>query len=187
MPKHSNNAFTLVELLVALVVTSIVLTAVATLAFAMGTANDISDDTSRKQAQVRFATLRLSELIRYSKLVYAASESEIVLWLDRDRDEELDITDELVAITRVILENGDMQLCEFNSSPEPVVLIPRCGNVQFRFDEPVLPPTKRKFVSISFNLSENEVIRWYQISASLRGWAGNLLNDSGEIVNSDDD
>ena len=184
---RNEDGLTLVELLVALSVASIVLTAVATLAYAMGTANDASDDTSQKQAQVRYATLRLSELIRYSKLVYAASESEIILWLDRDRDEELDITDELVAITRVILEDGDMQLCEFNSSPEPVVLIPRCRNVQFRFDEPALPPTKRKFVSISFELVENGVVRQYQINAALRAWAGHLLNDSGEIVNSDDD
>ncbi len=180
------NGFTLVELLIALMVTSIVLTAVATLAYAMGTANETSGDTSQKQAQVRYATLRISELIRYSKLVYAASESEIVLWLDRDRDGELDITDELVAITKVILAGGDMQLCEFNSAPEPVVLIPRCRNVQFRFDEPALPPTKRKFVSISFDLVENGVVRQYQISAALRGWAGNLLDGSGNIVSDDD-
>jgi len=181
------NGFTLVELLMALVVTSIVLAAVATLAYALGTANETSDDTGQKQAQVRYATVRISELIRYSKLVYAASESEIVLWLDRDRDEELDITDELVVITRVILEGGDMQLCEFNSAPEPVVLIPRCRNVQFRFDEPALPATKRKFVSISFELVENGVVHQYQMSAALRGWAGHLLDGSGNIVSGDDD
>ena len=59
--------------------------------------------------------------------------------------------------------------------------------MQFRFDEPALPPTKRKFVSISFELVENGVVRQYQINAALRAWAGHLLNDSGEIVNSDDD
>jgi len=180
------NGFTLAELLIALIVTGIILAAVATLAYALGTVNESSDDTAVKQAQLRYATVRISELIRYSKLVYAASEGEIVLWLDRDRDEELDITDELVAITRVILENDDMQLCEFNSAPEPVVLVPRCRNVQFRFDEPALPPTKRKFVSISFELVENGVVRQYQMSAALRGWAGHLLDGSGNIVSDDD-
>ena len=181
------NGFTLAELLIALIVTGIILAAVAALAYALGTANESSDDTAVKQAQLRYATLRISELIRYSKLVYAASESEIVLWLDRDGNGELDLIGELVAITKVILAGGDMQLCEFNSDPEPVVLIPRCGNVQFRFDEPALPPTKRKFVSISFDLVENGVVRQYQISAALRGWAGNLLDGDGNIVSGDDD
>jgi prepilin-type N-terminal cleavage/methylation domain-containing protein len=181
------KGFTLAELLIALIVTGIILAAVAALAYALGTANESSDDTAVKQAQLRYATLRISELIRYSKLVYAASESEIVLWLDRDGNGELDLIGELVAITKVILAGGDMQLCEFNSDPEPVVLIPRCGNVQFRFDEPALPPTKRKFVSISFDLVENGVVRQYQISAALRGWAGNLLDGDGNIVSGDDD
>jgi len=48
------NGFTFVELLIAMVVTSIVLTAVATLAYAMGTANDSSNDTAVKQAHGHF-------------------------------------------------------------------------------------------------------------------------------------
>jgi len=186
-PKHNFNGFTLVELLVALMVTSIIFAAVATLAYALGTANDATDDRAEKQAQVRYASLRISELIKYSKLVYAASESEIVLWLDYDKDEHLDESTELVVIKKVGLENGDIQLCEFNSAPEPVVLIRRCSNVQFRFDEPLLPPMKRKFVSISFDLVENDVACQYQISAALRGWAGHLLNEAGDAIVSDDD
>ena len=163
------NGFTLVELLVALMVTSIVLTAAATLAYALGRVNDSSDDTAVKQAQLRYATLRISELTKYSKLVYAASESEIVLWLDKDRNGELDFTDELVVITKVILAGGDMQLCEFNSDPAPVVLIPQCRNVQFVLDS---APPDTKFVSISFELEENDVWRKYQISAAVRCKAG---------------
>ncbi len=41
------NGFSLVELLVALIVTGIVLAAVATLAFAVGAANDVADDSSQ--------------------------------------------------------------------------------------------------------------------------------------------
>lgn len=168
-PKHNFKGFTLVELLVALMVTSIVLTTVATLAYAMGRANDSSNDTAEKQAQVRYATLRISELIKYSKQVYAASESEIVLWQDRDRNGERDLATELVAITKVILSGGDIQLCEFNSDPAPVVLIPRCRNVQFMLDS---APQDTKFVSISFELEENNVWHKYQISATLRCKAG---------------
>jgi len=182
-PKHNFKGFTLVELLVALMVTSIVLSAVVTLAYALGAANDSSNDTAVKQAQVRYATLRISELIKYSKLVYAASESEIVLWLDRDRNEEIDFAGELVAVTKVILAGGNMQLCEFNSDPEPVVLIPRCRSVQFVPDS---APPDTKSVSILFELEENGVWHNYQISATLRGWAGHLLDGSGNIVSDDD-
>ena len=182
------NGFTLVELLVALMVTSIILTAVATLAFALGTANQSSDDTSRKQAQVRYATLRISEVIKYSKLVYSASESEIVLWqADDDPGDGMVNDTEKVYVKAVPAGDGytQLQLCKGGGSP--IVLIPQCSNVQFQFDEPLLPPTRRKFVSISFDLVENGIARQYQMSASLRGWAGNLLDDSGEIVSGDDD
>ncbi len=63
--RKKQRGFTLVELLVALMVTSIIFGAVATLAYAVGTAHDASDDTSQKQTYVRFATLRISELIRH--------------------------------------------------------------------------------------------------------------------------
>ena len=74
------NGFTLIELLVALVVTSIIMTAVATLAYAMSSANDATDDTSRKQAQIRFATLKISDLIRHSRLVCYADGDDIAVW-----------------------------------------------------------------------------------------------------------
>ncbi len=180
--KQNFKGFTLVELLVALMVTSIVLTAVATLAYALGVANDASNDTSQKQAQVRFATLRISELIKYSKLVYTASESEIVLWLDDNKNEQVEDA-ELTTIKKVALEGSDVQLCELNSTSEPLVLIQRCNNVQFVLDT-AAPQTQ--FVSISFGLVENDVTHNYQISATLRGWAGHLLDGSGNIVSDDD-
>jgi len=179
------SGLTLVELLIALMVTSIILTAVATLAYAMGAANDATDDTSRKQAQVRFATLRISELIRHCKLIYDAPANSIVLWkADTNGDDKVDLNE------LVYIEAGQgrdyVQLREADNSP--VVLIPQCSNVQFQFDEPLLPLWQRKSVSISFNLSENDVVHQYQINAALRGWAGYLLNEAGdELVDSDDD
>ena len=164
-------------------VTSIVLTAVATLAYAMGTANDAADDTSQKQAQVRYATLRISELIRNCKLIYETQDNDIVVWkADSNGDDKVD-SDELVYIE--FGEGRDyIQLCE--SSNSPVVLIPQCSNVEFGFDEPLVPPTLRKFVSISFDLVENGIDRQYQISAGLRGWAGHLVDSSGNLVSDDD-
>ena len=98
---QNKSGFTLVELLAGLMIMSIVLAAVATLAFAMGSANDASDDTSQKQAQVRAATIRISELIRHSRLICGIQNSDdIALWrADEDGDDEIDIN-ELVYIER---------------------------------------------------------------------------------------
>jgi len=195
------NGFSLVELLVALVVTGIVLAAVATLAFAVGTANDVADDSSQKQAQVRYATLRISELIRHCKLICGTPGSDVAVWRADDNGNEQININELVYIERGT--SGDyLRLCKFPSSDTSLVnlsdietlstsdysvtyvpLVPQCGNVQFSFD--VAPPNSR-FVSIAFDVLENDIVRQYQISTALRGWAGNLLDGSGNIVSDDD-
>jgi prepilin-type N-terminal cleavage/methylation domain-containing protein len=176
------KGFTLVELLVALMVASIVLTAVATLAYALGTANDASDDSAERQAQVRYATLRISELIRHCKLVHTVSESEVVLWrADDNNNGQIDAAEQVSIEAR--LEQGNMQLCESSGLAEPVVLIPQCSNVRFMVDSAA---PWSKFVSISFDVSENGVVRQYQISTALRSWAGHLLDGSGNIVSDDD-
>ncbi len=196
------SGLTLVELLVALVVASIVLTAVATLAFALGTANDATDDTSYKQAQVRFATLRISELVRHCKLICGAPGSDLAIWrADDNGDGQININ-ELVYVERGA--NADyLGLCEFPSSDTSqvnlseiktlwptgydvtyVALIPQCSDVEFLFD--VLPPRTR-LLSISFDLVENDIVRQYQINAAIGSWAGNLLNDATDTLVSDDD
>ena len=196
------QGFTLVELLVGLVVTGIVLAAVATLAFALGTANQTSGDMSQKQAQVRFATLRISELIRHCKLICDTPGGDLAVWrADDNGDGQININ-ELVYIERGI-ESDYLRLCEFPSSDASLVnlsdietlstsgydvtyvqLVPQCSNVQFSFD---LAPPNSRFVSVSFDVLENDTVRQYQISAVLRNWAENLLNDTGDSLVSDDD
>jgi prepilin-type N-terminal cleavage/methylation domain-containing protein len=203
----SHKGLTLVELLVALVVTSIVLTAVATLAFAVSSANDASDDTSEKQAQLRYASLRVSELVRNCKLICSSSSDDLAVWRADDNDDGKININELV-----YLECGSgsnrLRLCEFpviNNSPISLGtigalstnwwqvyssditytnLIPQCSNVQFYFD--VGPPDTRA-VAISFEIQQRGVSHDYQISSVLRGRAGYLLDAGGEIVASDDD
>jgi len=201
------QGFTLAELLVALMVTSIVLAAIATLAFALGAAYETSDDTSQKQAQVRFATLRISELIRNCKLICCVNDNDMAIWRADDNDDGQINISELVYI-EMGPSGENLQLCEFTSFDNSSInlgsirafstnwwlaysanvsymrLIPKCNNVQFGFD--VLPPWSR-FVSISFDLVENDIVHRYQISAGLRGWAGYLLNQAGDGLVSDDD
>ena len=202
------KGLTLVELLVALVVASLVLSAVATLAFALGRANDASNDTVYKQAQLRYVTLRVSEIVRHCKLVCAATTDDFAIWrADDNNDGQINIG-ELVYIERGP-GHDRIQLTEFPSSNAAAInlssiqarstnwwmtysststftqLIPQCSSVQFSFD--VLPPRSR-FVNISFNMVEDKITRQYRISAELRAWAGNRLNTSGTaLVVRDDD
>ena len=199
------KGFTLVELLVAMIVTGIVLSAVATLAFALGTATNSTEDVSTKQAQIRFTTLRIQELIRHSKLICSASNDDVALWrADENNDGNINI-DELIYI-ETGPERDHLQLCEFPSSDSSVIniasigaistdwwsayssnvdytqIVPQCSNVQFEFD---VPPPESKSLTITFDIAENKIVHQYQITTVIRSWAGNLL-DEGNIVSDDD-
>ncbi len=183
MQKRINiKGFTLVELLVAMVVTGVVLAAVATLAFAMSSSISATDDLSLKQTQIRFASLRITELIRRCRLIYSynAEMGSIEVWQDNNGDNAVD-ADELVSIQAGAGRNY-IKIQEPDS--ESFFLMPQCSNVQFEFDND--PPLSR-LVKISFKMTEDGNVRQYQISAGLRGWAGNLLDGEGNIVASDDD
>jgi prepilin-type N-terminal cleavage/methylation domain-containing protein len=202
-----SSGFTLAELLVALVVTSIIMAGVATLAHGVSTANDVADDTGDKQAHLRYTTLRVSDVIRHCKLICGTADNDIAIWQADDNGDGQISPKELV-----YLEAGasldHLKLLEFPSAddwPVPLssiqsgtakqeleliyggtrtVLVPECQNVQFLLDEAV-PWTK--FVTVCFELVQNGTTRQYQTSASIRGWAGNLLGPDGDYIVSDDD
>lgn len=200
--RATRHGFTLVELLVALIVSSVILAAVATIAFAMSSANDATDDTRSKQAQVRYTALRVSDLIRHCKLICGTPGYDLAIWrTDKNGDGKININE----IT--FIEKGSdanyLKLCEFPSSDTSevtlsqietlspvgysvrrVTLIPQCGNVEFMVDA---EPPMTKFLSISFDLDENNVVRHYQINNALRGWSGNLLSSDWQSIVSDDD
>jgi len=205
--KYDSKAMTLVELLVALMVMSIILSAAAALAFALSSVSDASDDTAVKQAQLRIATLRISELVRHSKLICKSFAGGIALW----SEDSVDI--DSINVTEVVyIDCGPsrdyIRLYNSSDAGNPVVtlsdvdavgsawwngyynsgtytaLIPLCSNVQFY---PAVIGPETKFVSISFNLEENGVVSKYQINARLCGWAGNLLNSGADAIVTDDD
>jgi prepilin-type N-terminal cleavage/methylation domain-containing protein len=201
------NGFTFVELLVALMVTSIIFAAVATLAYTLGTAYNATDDIAEKQAQVRLASIRISELIRNCKLICGTSGYDIAVWRaddngdgkinpkelvyldsgpDRNYIQLLDFpTAENWQVTLSSILSGSakqelMLICDERQT----ILIPECSNVQILLNA---PPPWSKSVSICFDLIENKVVHQYQISSMLRGWAVNLLNEAGDAIVSDDD
>lgn len=198
------SGFTLAELLMALIVTGIILGAVATLAYALRAANDAADDATLKQAQVRYATLRISELIRHCRLVFDETSEGLGVWRADDNGDGQINSNEVVYVSKG--PGGDcLQFIEFLDESNPAysvlgtiiqtllssgfsqeytTLIPECSNVQFVTD--VLPPQSRS-VSIFFDLEESGVTHSYQIETTLRAWAGHLLDGSGNLVSADDD
>jgi prepilin-type N-terminal cleavage/methylation domain-containing protein len=201
------KAFTLVELLIAMVVTGIILSAVTTLAFAMSSASRSSDDILVQEAQLRQARLRITELVRTCKLICAAPGNDLVLWqTDANNDGTINVSE------LVYIERGDglntLRLCQFSPGQNDVIalpilavatmkaflvskysefyvrLIPICQNVQFRLD--TAPPFTRQ-LTISFGLGASGAAHPYEINVTLRAWAGHLLNSDGTILVSDDD
>jgi len=90
-----NNGFTLAELLVALMVTSIVLAAVAALSFAMSSANDSTGDIAVKQAQIRFATIKIRDLITNCRMICHLEENNFAIWRADDNADGYINLDEL--------------------------------------------------------------------------------------------
>ena len=208
--RQNKRGFTLVELLVAGVVTGIILTAVVTLSYAASSASRLGSDNSRCQAQLRFSTLGISELVRYCNLICGDTGSDIVIWrADDNNDGKINIS-EVVYIEKGP-DSNYLSLCEFrpasaamdgfleiaelgdeakkqwlknNSTEVNTVLISQCSNVQFVTDSAT--PWCR-FVNISFDMTENSVVSHYQINAVRRCGADHLLDESGNLVLVDDD
>jgi len=200
------KGFTLVELLVAMVITSILLTSVATLSFALGSASEATNDTSMKQAQIRLTTLRIRDIIKHSNLVCWGSNEDIALWVnDNNNDRKININ-ELVYIVcgsgrdclQICSFSGDTEIelssireystcwwSEMIEDTECIYLLPECSNVSFKYD---VNPPQAKFVNISFEIEQKNVNRQYDINTALLGRADNLIDcDDDCMIISDDD
>ena len=204
--ERNHRGFTLVELSVALMVTGIVLAAAGTLSYALGTVNDASHDTSKKQAQLRYATLRISELIKHCRLICGAADNDLAVW-QADDNGDGEINPKELVYLEAGLDRNYLRLLDFPSAPDWAVmlssilsgtakaeltliceerqaaLVPECSNVQFLLDS--APPWTRS-VSVRFELVESGS-RQYEVRAALRGWAGHLLDASGDSIVGDDD
>ena len=202
----SKKGFTLVELMVALVVTGVILTAVSTLAFALSSASKSTDDTNRSQAQVRLTTLRIQELIRNSIMICSSSDDDMAIWIaDHNNDNKININElayiefgpernHLALYTFSLGNSAEIDIASisafstnwwsfYTSSTETVTFLPECSNVRFLFD--TMPPNS-KFVNIDFEMTENNIARRYQINAALRSSNSNILDGSGNIISDDD-
>jgi prepilin-type N-terminal cleavage/methylation domain-containing protein len=200
------KGFTLIELLIALVVTSIVLTAVSTLAFAISSANKTTDNTNHVQSQVRLTTLKIQELIRNCCLICKINNDDIAIWRSDDNSDNNININELVYIERGA-DRDHLRFYTFNSvniskielssigsissnwwtlysnKIEYINLLSECSNVDFKIDK---SPPECGLLSISFQVSENNNSRQYEINAALRSKKINLLDGSANIISDDD-
>ena len=194
-----------------MLITSIILSAVATFAFALSSASLVTGDTAVKQAQLRLATLRLNDLVGACQLLCAAPGNDLAVWRADDNGDSQINVNELVYV-----ERGNactmLRLCQFASTDNPAMtlsdlalgatklqlqstcyptytlLVPACKDVAFAF-HPVPPPvTYVDCLMVSFQLTENGVEHRYEVVAALRGRAAHLLNKTGDaLVARDDD
>lgn len=205
--RTNNSGFTIVELLVALMVSAIILSAVATLAFAITSANSGSDEIIQKQSRLRFAQVRLKELIQNSKMICNSTATDIAIWKsDSDNDNKID-TGELVYIDTATTP-GSLKILEFenavgssislsqiksgvikgwlitNMLKSQNVLFDNCQNVSFSFD--VATP-RSSIATIKFEYSGPDGIKKYEISSKKICNSNYLLTAANAIVALDDD
>jgi prepilin-type N-terminal cleavage/methylation domain-containing protein len=165
--QKQNKGFTLAELLVALMVMAIVLTAAATMAGALSSGKAANDQISRNGAYLLQVQSRLSDLIMRSNGVTAVTASadatyctNITLWHDSDGDLIQDAL-ELIQINR----EADGTLMIINGSNQESY--GHCGNVRFYPDDTTL--SSMRSIVVKWDMVENGVLQTYSICGTLRG------------------
>ncbi len=163
---------------------------------AVRSANVGIGDTRAKQAQVRYSTRRISELIRHCKLICNISEDGMAIWRADDNADGVINVNEMITLSWEAGE--DMWLNEYYSATNKEIIlgsitsgsgtnwikvsydctsvrvIPQCSNVEVVFDE---DPPETRFVGISFDLLEREDTKHYQVNATLRGLPDNVVEE----------
>jgi prepilin-type N-terminal cleavage/methylation domain-containing protein len=206
LARSCRRAMTLMELLLAMMVMGLVLAGVTSLAFALSSVKDSSDDTSRKQAYLRFTMVQIAELIKHSKLVCYASDSEVLLWTtDTNLDGKIN-TNEVVSLwtdgikSKIIMSRfaahsgvevplasvgsqASLWWQAFGATASEVEAVPECTDVSF-FTDAAAPGSQ--YVSIAFNLTQNGQTARFTVSGKLCARSGNLLDTSNNIVADDD-
>ena len=154
--KRGQSGFTLSELLVALLVSSVVLSAVATLASATTSAKEATDQMGREQSILRQVSMRLSDQILRANRVYDTSVSGFTMWHDINAD-GLSTADEVTIVSR----GADGNTLTIGGTESYW----QCENISFGFDA-AGPDTR--LVTIWFDLDENGTTQTHTINARLR-------------------
>jgi len=214
-----HSGFTLAELLVALMITSLILGAVAAIAYAMGSANDNAEISGTAQAQVRFTSNWINEKIKFSRMIFDIPGEGIAVWVNDNGFDGFGEGDDKVnpgELTILRFNENNLEYKEYSPKfaseswfaqkeftvseiqsgiaqtfldsqcveTPPITVVSDTSNGRFVLD--TFAPYTRQ-VTIEFEIEENGVSKPHKINTAVLGWAGHLLNASGEIVSSDDD
>ena len=155
-------AFTLVELLMALMVAAIVLTAAATMAEAMSRAKEANDQMSRNTAYLLQIQTRLSDLIMRANVVVDGNNQYIIL-----QHKKKDGTSVNTKIKSNDID-GSLEIYEWDVLTESYILAEnytKCQLVKIADMSGGSLSSDTKGVTIQFTLTENET---YQVCAALR-------------------
>lgn len=209
---HSRSyrkGFTLSECILSLMVIGIILAAAATLAFAMNSADQVTDEMGESQAYIRYATMRVSELIRGSNMVFATSylRNGIAVWTDGDGDGEIDPLElvyveydsvnaklDMVSYSNLTMDvEGGLTVAQVRSSVARQFLesyakgrytdiVFDCTSASFPVGNPV-----GDLVNIYFIVEEDDISKVYQITSRKMVSMDYLLDGSGNLLSGDDD
>jgi hypothetical protein len=189
---------TLTELVLGMVITAIILSAVATLSFALGTAKTTTDNLNENQTEIRLALIRLDELIGNSIIVRKTVSGSIALWTgDENGNNALDGSE--VAYIKDDSQNSRITIITYPDSfatvsnidnilngtvlgsQKKTVLIDDCININFSV-------TDNQLVNINFDHYLDGQLIPYSFSTKLRASAEYLIDPfTGQIDNTDDD
>jgi prepilin-type N-terminal cleavage/methylation domain-containing protein len=142
--QRQSEGFTLVELMMALLVASIVLAAVATLASATTAADRVTDQMGREQSQLRMVSMRLTDMIRRANRVTISAVNGVQLWHDT-----------------TIIRGADTNTLTIGSKET----YSNCRDITFAYDT-ASPDTR--FITVSFDITENGISQRHSINAGLR-------------------
>ena len=156
--RQSVAGFTLVELMVALMVASVVLSAVATLAYATCSASEATDQMGREQAQLQHVCVRVNDLIKRANYVHIDSEYEFWLWHDKNADGNRLSMDEWTRIAKGS-DNNTLTIGYTESYTQ-------CENITFDYYD--WKDGSPRMVVVSFDMEENGQTQNYSINAHLR-------------------
>ena len=207
--RHKNidirqGGFTVAELVLAFSVMSVVLAAAATLAFAMSSAEASTNEMGEKQAHLRFASMRIGEVVRNSCMAFTYSDTGILFWVEDENSDGImngqemawlvtdskkttvqliEFYDQPMVVTRDGLQNGSDLLYLYYTTEDvrQGVLLSGCQEVNITLD------ADEEFVTIDLNIEENDIWKEYQICGGLRAKADYMYDHDGKFVTGDDD
>jgi prepilin-type N-terminal cleavage/methylation domain-containing protein len=191
--RRHQGGFTLLELVMGMLISGIILLAVATLSFALGRGQEVTDLMINHQAVIRSASVRIPELVHNGLAVWMANDGDLVIWTgDANGNRRIEVSELAYLMINTTGKRIELMTCAGLDTPvtaaeivsgaaESIItassfktvtpLVSNCTNMQFLMQG-------YKYVIIRFNLTAETGSRDYQICARVRAdisdWMGTL-------------